>query len=231
MPDLRRIVSRLSAAYASRRAAPIRDALAIVLYENVAYLATDERRREAFEELRRGIGLTAKKIASASDTSLLAAAAKGGVYPELRAARMRDAARIVLEDFGGDVASVLREEPSRRRRMLKKFPAIGDPGVDRILLFTRTEPVLALDSNGLRVLTRLGFGEESNNYSTTYRSAQKAAGEFQPRDFDWLITSHDVLARHGREVCKRTAPLCEVCVVKRSCAYYRKRAIPPKIPS
>ena len=44
--------------------------------------------------------------------------------------------------------------------MLKKFPAIGDPGVDKILLLTRTEPVMALDSNGLRVLVRLGFGAE-----------------------------------------------------------------------
>jgi hypothetical protein len=36
------------------------------------------------------------------------------------------------------------KKPKRRRRLLKKFPAIGDPGVGKILLLSRTQPVLAL---------------------------------------------------------------------------------------
>jgi len=221
MIDLRRIVTRLSAAYGSEP--EIRDPFALVLYENIAYLVTDERRRTAFNALRRSIGLTPRKIADASNSALVAAAAKGGVYPELRAARMREAARLVLDEFGGDVATVLREEPKRRRRLLKKFPAIGEPGVDKLLLLSRTQPVLALDSNGLRVLTRLGVAQEKKSYAATYRAVQAAAGEFGARDYDLLITANDVLARHGREVCKRTAPLCELCVIKRSCSYYRNK--------
>jgi len=73
------------------------------------------------------IGLTPRKIAAASDAALIAAAARGGVYPELRAARMREAARLVLDEFGGDVATVLREEPKRRRRLLKKFRQSANP--------------------------------------------------------------------------------------------------------
>jgi endonuclease III len=221
MIDLRRIVVRLSAAYGADRDSEIRDPFALVLYENIAYLATDDRRRAAFNALRRSIGLTPRKIAAASDAALIAAASQGGVYPELRAARMREAARLVLDEFGGDVAKILREEPKRRRQLLKRFPAIGDPGVDKILLLSRTQPVLALDSNGLRVLTRLGVAQEKKSYAATYRAVQEAAGEFGARDFDLLITANAVLARHGREICKRTAPLCELCVINRSCAYYR----------
>jgi endonuclease III len=221
MIDLRRIVARLSAAHGADRGPQIRDPFALVLYENIAYLVTDERRRAAFEALRKNIGLTPRKIAAASGAALIAAAARGGVYPELRASRMRAAAHIVLDEFGGDVATVLREEPKRRRRLLKKFPAIGDPGVDKILLLSRTQPVLALDSNGLRVLTRLGVAQEQKGYAATYRAVQTAAGEFAKRDYDLLIKANDVLARHGREVCKRSAPLCELCVIKRSCAYYK----------
>ena len=34
----------------------------------------------------------------------------------------------------------------------------GEPGAEKVLLFSGSAPVLALDSNALRVLLRLGFG-------------------------------------------------------------------------
>jgi hypothetical protein len=43
---------------------------------------------------------------------------------------------------------------------LKRFPGIGDPGAEKILLFIHSYPVMALDSNGTRVLCRVGFSEE-----------------------------------------------------------------------
>jgi endonuclease-3 related protein len=219
---LRRVVDRLRSAYGDPVPPPATDPFGIVLYENIAYLALEERRASAFRELQRRIGVTPQAIARASSTALRTVAATGGVYPDLRASRMREAARIVIEDFGGDIAGVLNEPAGRRRRMLKKFPAIGDPGVDKILLFSRTEPVLALESNGLRALLRLGFGTESKNYATSYKSVQRALGTFHARDFDLLIDAHILLARHGREICKRTAPLCELCVLQKSCAYYQR---------
>jgi endonuclease III len=219
---LRRVVDRLRSAYGDPVPPPATDPFGIVLYENIAYLALEERRASAFRELQRRIGVTPQAIARASSTALRTVAATGGVYPDLRASRMREAARIVIEDFGGDIAGVLNEPAGRRRRKLKKFPAIGDPGVDKILLFSRTEPVLALESNGLRALLRLGFGTESKNYATSYKSVQRALGTFHARDFDLLIAAHILLARHGREICKRTAPLCELCVLQKSCAYYQR---------
>jgi endonuclease-3 related protein len=222
MITLRRLVDRLRSTYGDPVPPLATDPFGVVLYENIAYLATDERRGKAFRELQRRIGVTPQAIARASLTALRAIAANGGVYPDLRASRMRESARIVIEDFGGDIAGVLNEPVGRRRRLLKKFPAIGDPGVDKILLFSRTEPVLALESNGLRALLRIGFGSESKNYATSYKSVQRALGTFHPRDFDLLIDAHVLLARHGREICKRTAPLCELCALQRDCAYYRR---------
>jgi endonuclease III len=82
--------------------------------------------------------------------------------------------------------------------------------------------VLALESNGLRALLRLGFGTESKNYATSYKSVQRALGTFHARDFDLLIDAHNLLARHGREICKRTEPLCDLCVLQKPCAYYQR---------
>jgi len=222
MLTLKRIVERLKSVYGAGVPQRSVDPFAIVLYENIAYLVPDERRAKAFGTMRRRIGISPQAIAHAPIAELRAVAAEGGVYPELRADRMREAARIVLEDFEGDIDAVLKSPPPRRRRLLKKFPAIGDPGVDKMLLLTRTEPSMALDSNGLRVLVRLGYGKEEKSYAKTYASVRRALGEFHKRDFELLIDAHFLLARHGRELCKRTTPLCEPCPLKAACAFYRR---------
>jgi len=80
--------------------------------------------------------------------------------------------------------------------------------------------VLGLESNGLRVLLRLGFGEEKKNYTATYRSVQKAINVHLKEDYDWLIGAHTLLRQHGKELCKTNAPLCVKCPVRKSCAYF-----------
>jgi len=108
---------------------------------------------------------------------------------------------------------------------LKKFPGIGDPGAEKILLFSRTHPILALESNGLRALIRIGFGEELKNYAATYRSAQEAVKDQltsdSVEDYVWLIRAHLLLRRHGQELCKRTEPICTSCPLTENCRYWR----------
>jgi endonuclease III len=111
---------------------------------------------------------------------------------------------------------------AQAKKALKKFSGIGDPGAEKILLFSRTHLILALDSNGLRVLLRLGYGEERKSYSSTYRSAQEAVEGELKKDFDWLIAAHQLLRRHGQELCKTARPLCSRCPVKSSCRYYQE---------
>jgi endonuclease III len=81
--------------------------------------------------------------------------------------------------------------------------------------------VLALDSNGLRVLLRLGFGREDKNYTKSYRSAQEAAAGDLPPDVGVLIEAHQLLRRHGKELCKANHPRCEICPVRAKCAYFK----------
>jgi len=82
--------------------------------------------------------------------------------------------------------------------------------------------VLGLDSNGLRVLLRLGFGEEKKNYSGTLSFGSGAVAPQLTEDYDWLISAHIRLRQHGKELCKTNAPLCEKCPVTKSCAYFKK---------
>jgi endonuclease III len=204
----------------------VTDPLGMILFDNVAYLVSDERRAQAFNALRERVGLTPPEILMAHDETMLEVARLGGMRPAARVEKLRRIAQIALQEFDGDLDRVLKQSLAKAKKSLKKFPGIGDPGAEKILLFSKTHPILALDSNGLRVLLRLGYGEERKSYSSTYRSTQEAVERELKKDYDWLIAAHQLLRRHGQELCKTTVPLCPQCPVKSSCRYYREHQKP-----
>jgi len=191
----------------------------MILWENVAYLADDVRRQQAFQTLKKRIGTKPEQILSASEDTLLEVT-RHGILPEKFADKLRKCAEIALEEFDGDLRPVLKLPFAKAKKALKQFPGIGEPGAEKILLFTRTQPILALESIGLRALVRLGFGEEKKSYATTYRLVQKAAEDGLDMDCNWLIEAHLLLRRHGQELCRRSEPACQQCPLAMNCAYY-----------
>ena len=216
--SLPQVVERLDAHFGRQKSPKLDGPWEMILWENVAYLADDGRRQEAFQTLKNRIGTEPAQILSASDKALLEVT-RHGIMAEKFADKLRDCASLVLEEFDGDPRSILKAPLPKARKALQKFPGIGEPGAEKILVFSRTFPVLALESNGLRVLLRLGFGEEKKSYVTTYRLVQKAAGEGLDKDYPWLIQAHLLLRRHGQELCRRSEPSCHECPLATDCAY------------
>jgi endonuclease III len=225
MPKAIKLFQKIIIALRDRYGPPeppkVTDPLGIILLENVAYLLSDQRREQAFNALQERVGLTPPEILMAHEETLLEVARLGGMNPAARVEKLRRIAQIALQEFDGDFDRVLKQPLARAKKALKKFPGIGDPGSERILLFSRTHPILALDSNGLRVLLRLGYGEEQKSYASTYRSAQESVQGELEQDFDWLIAAHQLLRRHGQELCKMKAPVCSPCPLKKHCVYYK----------
>src|SRR3974390_2811220 len=210
----------------SREPAPPAGAepLAMILWENVAYLANDAKRAEAFAELQMKVGLAPKNIRKANDSVLLAIAAKG-IVPANTVEKLRRAAEIARDEFGDTLAPILDKPPSAAKKDLRKFAAIGEPTAEKILLFNHRHPILALESNGLRVLVRLGYAPEHKNYSTMYKNAQRVLAPQLPTDCDALIRAHQLLRQHGQETCKRTTPLCGRCPLRPDCVWFREFAV------
>src|SRR5579864_746810 len=200
MPDFKKLVARLKRHYGESSVPPARGPFELVLWENACYLLSDERRAAVFEGLREQVGLTAAAILKAPRDALLALAKMGGMRPETRVFRWREIARITMTEFGGNLNSILEQPYDKAKKALKKFPNIGDPGAEKILLFSSVKiarnasgrdgllPLasasgaarggafegLPLESNGLRVLTRVGFGRSLKSYGASYRSVQEA---------------------------------------------------------
>jgi len=220
-PELKKIVARLSAHYGKPKPPITTDPFELVLLENIAYLVSDDRRAEAFKLLhKKNAGTRPHEILAASHEQILQATKLGGMHPEQRVNRLREIALITINEFGGDLRTALKLPLAKAKQALRKFPSIGEPSAEKILLFTRSYPVLGLDSNGLRVLVRLGFGKEKKNYTATYRSVQESIQGQLTEDYDWLIRAHILLRQHGKELCKTSAPACEKCPVRKSCLYF-----------
>ncbi len=217
-----RIIAKLEKLYGKPKPAPITDPLEMILLENVAYLVSYEQREKAFRALRLQIGLSPTDILSAPSETLIDVSRLGGMRPEDRARKLQLIARIVLSEFQGDLRQVLKWPVAKAKKALKRFPGIGDPGADKILLFTHTHPILALESNGLRALIRLGFVDEMKNYAATYSAAQEKARGEVIENCSWLIRAYLLLRQHGQELCKRSEPICNSCPLTEDCRYWRQ---------
>jgi endonuclease-3 len=217
--DLKKLIARLRRHYGEPNVPPARGPFELVMWENACYLLPDDRRAAVFEGLRTQVGVNAGAILKADKAVLLALAKMGGMRPETRVFRWLEIARITMTQFNGDLDSILKEPYDKAKKALKQFPSIGDPGAEKILLFCGSSPGLPLESNGLRVLTRVGYGRSQKNYGATYRSVQEGVRDELPRGAAALARTHLLLREHGKKICRNNSPLCSECPIEDLCLY------------
>jgi endonuclease III len=213
-------IELLAAHHGPPKPLPIADPFELVLWENVAYLASPEKRRDAFNELKREVGTTPAALLAATPQALRKVASRG-ILAEGSAEKLRECAEVATGL--GDLGAVMRGPVDGAKKALRRFPGIGEPGAEKILLFSGRAPLLAPESNGLRVLVRLGLVEEQGSYARTYAAARTAAAAL-PADTRTLQKAHLLLRLHGQTLCKRSAPRCDECPLQARCAFARDAA-------
>ena len=76
---------------------------------------------------------------------------------------------------------------------------------------------LAPDSNGVRVLCRLGFGKADARYDRMYASVVAATEPELPEKPAWWVEAHQLLRQHGKTLCKAGVPRCSECPLASRC--------------
>src|SRR5262249_49331523 len=115
-------------------------------------------------------------------------------------------ARAVVDRYGGEIPTLMEE--------LTKLPGVGRKTANVVLGHALGVPGLPVDRHRLRVVNRLGFARSDD--PVVIESVLTSA--LPPER--WTRAS-DTLILHGRRIC-RPRPLCDRCVVRSSCAYFRK---------
>jgi endonuclease-3 len=196
------------------------DPYEFIVWWHCGYPASDAACEKGWNKLRGEVGIEPHNLLEATPRKLASALKSGGMVPELRALRLKEIARRVKDELGGDLRAALAGPLSEARKTLKKFPSIADPGADRILLFAGIAPIAAIPSNCPQVLVRVVRGQERENYGVNYREAQQVIAADVPETFDARTRAYLMLKHHGQEICKRTKPKCEECPVSSECAFF-----------
>jgi endonuclease-3 len=129
-------------------------------------------------------------------------------------------AKALVEKHGGEVPASMEA--------LIELPGVGRKTANVVLGHALGVPGLPVDRHVLRVANRLGIaaGDDPEIVEQQLCAAMPRAR--------WTRTS-DTLILHGRRIC-RPKPLCDECVVREDCDYYRAVIAPergraePKMP-
>lgn len=108
-------VSALRTAHGQPAAPASRDPYELSLWENVAYLVDDGRRREAFDALRTAVGLDPEAILATPEARLAAVIARGGMLPEMRARKLHACAAEAQRVGLPRLRDAMRGDPRARR--------------------------------------------------------------------------------------------------------------------
>ena len=234
LPNLNEVLDTLEKLYGPQKAVGPADPYEMILYLNSGYPATDASCSKGFEALKREVGLKPQEILTASNAKLAKLLRLGGIVPEQRAARLHEIARRVKSAFGGDLKAELKKRVEEKhqtgkgihsaKKVLREFPVIGEPSADKILLFSKLAPVAAVPSACLGVPMRIWFGKEGKSYSADYRKVREKLDAELARTFEARLRAYLLLKKHGQEICKRSAPKCEICPLTAQCVFIQLMA-------
>ena len=148
------------------------------------------------------------------DARALAAVEPGELEPQIRATgffRMKSRslvgmARALVANHGAEVP--------RRMEDLVELPGVGRKTANVVLGHALGVPGLPVDRHVLRVANRIGLVHSDDPVAVEASLCALVPAE------RWTRAS-DVLILHGRRVC-RPLPLCDRCLVRGDCDYFRK---------
>lgn len=145
---------------------------------------------------------TAADYAATSQEALEQDIKSTGFYRN-KARHLREAARVIVERFGGDVPRTMHE--------LLALSGVARKTANVVLgnAYGIVEGVV-VDTHVGRLAKRMGL----TDHEDPAKAEQDLMAELPQSD--WLDLSH-IFIYHGRAVCQARRPLCEVCVVAEFC--------------
>ena len=125
-------------------------------------------------------------------------------YPNAKAKHLIEMARMLMNDFGGEVPS----EPNE----LMKLPGVGRKTANVVQAVWFGKPTLAVDTHVYRVSRRLGLVPQS---ADTPRKVEDYLMKNIP--LEEVSSAHHWILLHGRYICKSIKPACKECVFDAIC--------------
>jgi len=173
-----------------------------VLTQNTNWKNVDK----AIANLKRAGVLSFEALYSLSHDELAELIRPAGYY-NVKAKRLKNLLRMIMEEYDGDLQQLLDDGPDSARSNLLAVNGIGEETADSILLYGAGHAIFVVDAYTHRVFSRHNLLEEECGY-----------GEVQERFMDNLVADaalfneyHALIVKVAKEYCKKNTSLCEQC--------------------
>ena len=123
-------------------------------------------------------------------------------FPNNKAKHLLGMAKMLVEEFGGEVPSETEQ--------LEKLPGVGRKTANVVASVIYNKPVIAVDTHVFRVSHRLGFSK-----GKTPLEVEKDLNKLIPQEERAI--AHHWLILHGRYICTARNPKCGACPIREFC--------------
>ena len=129
-------------------------------------------------------------------------------YPNSKAAHLQQMARMLVEDFNGQVPDNMKA--------LTSLPGVGRKTANVILGIVFHEATIPVDTHVYRVSHRLGLSQGKTPTDVERDLTRHIPAELRFKAHHWILL-------HGRYICKALKPDCLNCGIQQFCKQYNRR--------
>ena len=190
---------------------PFERLVSTVLSQNTSREATIQ----GFENLRKRFQLVPEVLAEAKVEEIKECIRPSGLY-NIKAPRIKQLARIILEEYGGDLNYFSNLPQDAARARLLQIPGVGYKTADVFLSIVCGRESFAVDTHIGRIARRWKMVVDNAGYEQI-RLAYEAVIPPNNRQ-----AAHLCLIEFGRQICRARGPRCDVCPVYHECEWAGK---------
>jgi endonuclease-3 len=197
--EIGRIVKALKKRYKWKRghsSDPFEVLISTVLSQRTKDANTEKASSALFSRFK-----TPRELANADIGRIEKLIRASGFY-KVKAKRIKEISRIIVEKFGGKV-------PGRMDELLS-LPGVGRKTANCVLVFAYRQPAIPVDTHVHRISNRLGIVKTKTPEKTETELMRRI-----PRRY-W-IDLNELLVTHGQNICLPRKPHCSICPIKKYC--------------
>lgn len=161
---------------------------------------------QAIENLKKENLLTPERMNKISEARLAEIIKPSGFYNQ-KAKKLKEFLNFFFKRFNGSFEKFSKETLFSLRQKLLSITGIGNETADSILLYALNKPIFVVDAYTKRVLTRHKIIDEKADYNEIERLFMENLLE----DVKLFNNYHALFVRLGKDICKKTKPLCKGC--------------------
>jgi len=179
-----------------------------ILTQSTAWINVEK----AMTKLRGAGGLSLTGIYEMSEKELSELVHSSG-YFNVKARKLKALVQHVFDLHDGDLTAMIGQPwPDLRIELLSVY-GIGEETADDIVLYAACAPSFVIDAYTRRIVDRIGIPPTQNRYEN-YRALfmDNIAPEVSVYN-----EYHALLVKLGKDVCKKSAPLCPECPLSTVC--------------